>query len=484
MLGRLRRLPVRWALALTSAGLTFAILLLFALVIGLFTAQQVRSDFDDDLSLDAANLQQLVRVRETPFEGFTLQGRRFLEAQEAGESAVRVVNAGGGVLFATAEARAFPPPQERTVEAGGYRVVTRPFYASSRPDAIAYLQYGKPASSIKATLARVQFFLLLGVGGGTGLALLAGLAVASRAIAPIARLTAAAKEIARTRDAAVRMPKPAADDEVADLSRTLEEMLMALDAAQGETAAALDRQREFVADASHELRTPLTSVLANLELLEARLAGEDLEITESALRSSLRMRRLVADLLLLARADTGREAPTGPVDLGDVLREAVAEEAPIADAHELELEASPGLVVSGVADDLHRIALNLIRNAIEHTPPGTSVRASARREGSDVVMEVADDGPGIPAELREHVFERFVRGEGDAAAVGGSGLGLAIVRAVAEAHGGSARAGEAPEGGALVNVRLPALAGEAHDGLAARPVRSRPSTVGGVREVR
>ena len=449
---------MRWGLALTSAGLTFAILLLFALVIGLFTAQRVRSDFDDDLSLDAANLQQLVRVRETPFEGFTLQGRRFLQAQEAGESALRVVNAGGGVLFDTEEARGFPPPQERTVEVAGYRVVTRPFYASSRPDAIAYLQYGKPAHSIKATIARVQLFLLLGVVGGTGLALLAGLAVASRAIAPIARLTAAAKEIARTRDAAVRMPKPAADDEVADLSRTLEEMLMALDAAQGETAAALDRQREFVADASHELRTPLTSVLANLELLEARLAGEDLEITESALRSSLRMRRLVADLLLLARADTGREAPRRPVDVADVLREAVAEQAPVAGGHELEVEASSGLVVCGVADDLHRIALNLIWNAIEHTPPGTSVRASARREGAEVVMEVADDGPGIRAELREHVFERFVRGEGDGAAAGGSGLGLAIVRAVAEAHGGSARAGEAPEGGALLTVRLPALA--------------------------
>jgi len=457
---------VRWGLALTSAGLTFAILLLFALVIGLFTAQRVRSDFDDDLSLDAANLQQLVRVRETPFEGFTLQGRRFLQAQEAGESALRVVNAGGGVLFDTEEARGFPPPQERTVEVAGYRVVTRPFYASSRPDAIAYLQYGKPAHSIKATIARVQLFLLLGVVGGTGLALLAGLAVASRAIAPIARLTAAAKEIARTRDAAVRMPKPAADDEVADLSRTLEEMLMALDAAQGETAAALDRQREFVADASHELRTPLTSVLANLELLEARLAGEDLEITESALRSSLRMRRLVADLLLLARADTGREVPRRPVDVADVLREAVAEQAPVAGGHELEVEASSGLVVCGVADDLHRIALNLIWNAIEHTSPGTSVRASARREGAEVVMEVADDGPGIRAELREHVFERFVRGEGDGAAAGGSGLGLAIVRAVAEAHGGSARAGEAPEGGALVAVRLPALAVDSPEAVA------------------
>ena len=466
---------MRWRLALTSAGLTFAILLLFAIVIGLFTVQRVRSDFDDDLNLDAANLQQLVRVRESPFQGFTLQGRRFLEAQEAGETAVRVVNSGGGVLFATEEATSFPPPRAETVEVAGYRVVTRPFYASSRPDAIGYMQYGKPAASVESTIARVKLFLLLGVACGTGLALLAGLAVASRAMAPISRLTAAAKEIARTRDPAVRMPTPAADDEVADLSRTLEEMLMALDAAQGETAAALERQREFVADASHELRTPLTSVLANLELLEARLAGEDLEITESAVRSSRRMRRLVADLLLLARADTGREAPRGPVDIAHVLREAVAEEAPVADGHELELDAPPGLVVSGVADDLHRVALNLIQNAIAHTPPGTSVRASAHREDGQVVVEVADDGPGIPAELGERVFERFVRGEGDASAAGGSGLGLAIVRAVAEAHGGSATVAAAPEGGALFRVRLPALPEGAVDRPHHEPVEASPA---------
>ena len=96
---------------------------------------------------------------------------------------------------------------------------------------------------------------------------------------------------------------------MADLARTLEEMLRALDEARAETEAALDRQREFVADASHELRTPLTSILANLELLEAELRGEQQEMAGSALRSSRRMRRLVADLLLLARADAGRQAP-------------------------------------------------------------------------------------------------------------------------------------------------------------------------------
>ena len=459
LLSRLRRLPVRWGLALTSAGLTFAILLLFALVIGLFTARQVRSGFDDDLRLAAADLQQQIRVRPGLLGGFRLVAREdLMDAAAAGGAAIRVVSARGEVLGQTRNAASFGPPIEGIREADGYRVVSRPLFASAIEGPVAFIQYGKPEAKVKATLARVKLFLGLGVIGGTGLALLAGLAVAGRAIGPVARLTAAAGEIARTRDPAVTLPKPAADDEVADLARTLEGMLRALDASRAETEATLARQREFVADASHELRTPLTSVLANLELLEARLHGEDAEIAESALRSSRRMRRLVGDLLLLARADAGREAPRKPVDLARVIREAAAEEAPIAAEHDLTVDVPSGLTVEAAPDDLHRLALNLIENAITHTPPGTRVRARAWREDGEVALEVADDGPGIPPELRARVFERFVRGDGHARGGGGSGLGLAIVRAVAEAHGGSASIESAQGGGARVVVRLPAAA--------------------------
>ena len=146
---------------------------------------------------------------------------------------------------------------------------------------------------------------------GTFLALLAGLATAQRATRPIVELTEAAREIERTRDPSRRLPHPEANDEIAELARTLEGMLGALDASRGETEAMLDRQREFVADASHELRTPLTSVLANLELLTEELDGEQAETAEAALRSTRRMRRLVGDLLLLARADAKRVRRTG-----------------------------------------------------------------------------------------------------------------------------------------------------------------------------
>jgi signal transduction histidine kinase len=214
----------------------------------------------------------------------------------------------------------------------------------------------------------------------------------------------------------------------------------------------LDRQRRFVADASHELRTPLTSVLANLELLAESLHGDEGDAARSALRSSRRMRRLVADLLLLARSDVGREVSRQPVDLGQVALEAAAELGHLSGEHELSIDARPA-VLHGDHDELLRLTLNLLENALRHTPPGTAIRASTAEEGPNAVLVVEDDGPGVPPELAATLFERFVRGAGDR---GGSfGLGLAIVRAVAHSHGGSVTLEDVAPHGARFVVRLP-----------------------------
>jgi signal transduction histidine kinase len=146
------------------------------------------------------------------------------------------------------------------------------------------------------------------------------------------------------------------------------------------------------------------------------------------------MRRLVGDLLLLARADARRTQSRGPTDLADVLLEAASELGPMAVDHELSIDAQPS-VVPGARDDLHRLTLNLMENAARHTPPGTHIRASTRIENGAAVLTVEDDGPGVPPELGKRVFDRFVRGAGTGTR--GSGLGLAIVRAVAESHGGT-----------------------------------------------
>jgi signal transduction histidine kinase len=244
---------------------------------------------------------------------------------------------------------------------------------------------------------------------------------------------------------------PHADDEVAELARTLQAMLDGLEEAREETEGALVRQRQFVADASHELRTPLTSILANLELLTDVLDGERGEAARSALRSSQRMRRLVGDLLLLARADAKRQLPREPTDVGRVLVEVAAELGPVADGHNLTVDADEA-VVEGTRDELHRMTLNLMENAIRHTPEGTRIWARVAAENGQVVITVQDNGPGVPAELHDRVFERFVRGTGDRGS--SSGLGLSIVRAVAESHGGSVALEDADPGARFV-VRLP-----------------------------
>ncbi|MEA2353843.1 MAG: two-component system, OmpR family, sensor kinase, partial [Thermoleophilaceae bacterium] len=345
---RIRRMPVRIRLALISAGLTFAILALFAVVIGVFGARQVRSEFDDELKLYAADYQQ--QVIEPSLTGPVVIPDA-LEAPAAGGGAMRVVIPPH--VWETRNAPPLGPARSGLRDHGDYRVVARPVKGPSGRT-VGYLQFGRPHSGVNHTIARIDLFLAVGVVGGTLLAFLAGLGLARRAMRPIANLTKAARGIAETRDPGVSLPKPEADDEVADLANTLEDMLGALDSARAETEDALARQREFVADASHELRTPLTSILANLELLEAELDGEGREMAGSALRSSRRMRRLVADLLLLARADAGRESLREAVDLADVVSEAAAEAAPVAAGHELSVQlpdrGNGGPMVDGVSD--------------------------------------------------------------------------------------------------------------------------------------
>jgi two-component system, OmpR family, sensor kinase len=315
----LRALPIRIRLAAISAGLTFVILLLFSLMVGKFAGDQVRSEYDNDLRRTAADLEQRLPIEASP-NGPQISlflADELFDTAASGDAVVRLLDVDGDVVLPRGDPVDLGPPRSGIVDYGHFRVASRILRDPSGAPA-AYLQYAKPRDSIDSTITRIRVLLGLGVIGGAALAFLAGLALARRAMAPIANLTQAAREIERTRDPAVELPTPEADDEVADLARTLDEMLRALDAARHETEGALARQREFVADASHELRTPLTSILANLELLEAELHGEDAETAGAALRSSRRMRRLVGDLLLLARADAGREGLRERVELAAI----------------------------------------------------------------------------------------------------------------------------------------------------------------------
>jgi two-component system OmpR family sensor kinase len=452
-----KRWPVRWRLASVSAVLTFLILVIFALVVGRLTSSRLQSNFNSELQDNAAQLASEVNIEPDLTGHFRchLPSQPLLTNPSAH---VRVVT-GTQVVCAPPGTPSLGPPHPGGISnAGELRVATSQAVGFTG----VFLQYGRSTDSLGSTINRLWLFLAVGVLGGTALAALAGIAIAGRAMRPIATLTTTARSIATTRDPSHRIPEPERDDEVGELARTLDQMLRELDAARSETEQMMQLQREFVADASHELRTPLTSILANLELLQERLAAEpgtedEQDAVGSALRSSKRMSRLVSDLLLLARADAGRTGVRHEVDLAKVASAALAEVRPVADGHRLTISEAGPVPVQANEDELHRLAVNLLDNGLRHTPDGSEIKVAVERRNGDAVLEVSDDGPGIPAGMESQIFSRFVRGSGPADVAGdsGTGLGLAIVKAVATSHGGDVEAGPSPTGGARFTVTLP-----------------------------
>ncbi|MFF6961627.1 ATP-binding protein [Streptomyces sp. NPDC008317] len=282
--------------------------------------------------------------------------------------------------------------------------------------------------------------LLAVVGGVTWL-------VTRRALAPVAGIRREMAAITASEDLSRRVPEPAAHDEVARLARTTNETLTALE-------ASVERQRRFVADASHELRSPIASLRTQLEVGSAHPQLLDVP---GAVKDTVRLQQLAADLLLLARLDAGETPTQRPVDLAALVREEAegraADRTPV--AVDIGQDAALRAEVNGSRGQLARLVRNLLDNAQRHAR--TEVTVSVRRGDGRIVLAVADDGAGVPEAERERIFERFVRlDEARSRDDGGAGLGLAIARDVAHRHGGTLTVGAAPSGGARFELRLPA----------------------------
>jgi two-component system, OmpR family, sensor kinase len=279
------------------------------------------------------------------------------------------------------------------------------------------------------------------------------------------------REMAKTADAIAsgdlgrRVPQESPVTEVGRLGTALNEMLTQIESAFAEKSASEERLRQFVADASHELRTPLTSIRGYAELLR-RGGFSDEAGTRKALQrvedEAKRMGGLVEDLLLLAELDRGRPLQAEPVALRQICADVVADTNAFDHGHALYMYPDKGsgsdevddVVVVGDAERLTQVAHNLVRNALAHTPAGSTVRVSVRAESGMGVLRVTDDGPGISPAVAPRVFDRFYRGD-PARSGPGTGLGLAIVRAIAVALGGTAEVALPPGRGACVLVRIP-----------------------------
>jgi signal transduction histidine kinase len=289
-----------------------------------------------------------------------------------------------------------------------------------------------------ASVHEVQRRLLLAAGVALLIALLLGYGGARAFGRRIRRLERAADRIAGGRfDEPVR---DSGGDELGELALAFERMRVRL-------AQLDDARREFVANASHELRTPLFSLSGFLELL----ADEDLdeptrrEFLGSMQEQVQRLTKLASDLLDLSRLDAGRlTVEREPVDLTALCEEIADEFAPIARSGGHVLESRAGSAVTALADELRVVQIGriLLENALLHTPAGTAVRITARSDGGRAVLEVEDEGPGIPADQQEQLFERFFRLDGTRAS--GSGLGLAIAKELAELMNGSIEIASSP----------------------------------------
>ncbi|WP_421119235.1 sensor histidine kinase [Aquihabitans daechungensis] len=277
-------------------------------------------------------------------------------------------------------------------------------------------------------------------------------------VRPVQQMTAMAKAIGEG-DLSQRIPEATPGTEAGELGVALNQMLGRIEESFDERARSEDRLRQFVADASHELRTPVTTIRGYAELYRLGGLTSDHEISEAMRRTeqeATRMGQLVGDLLDLARLDQGRPLTLAPADVTALAADAVADAGAVEPDRPISLDAPAPAVVLGDEALLRQILANLVANARVHTDPDTPITVRVRDAGASVVLEVADQGPGMAPDVASHAFERFFRA--DPARTrhrGGSGLGLSIVAGTVAAHGGTVALETAPGQGTLVRVTLP-----------------------------
>jgi len=444
-----------------AAVFTLALAVAFALGSWLFLSQlrtELLNTTDATLQAQLAGAGQLLPAGSRPPPPAV---RSFNPAQ--GETVLQVIDRSGKVRAASQDAGTVPmlnPAQLGQARSGKLsqaitfdeeplRVVAAPLTDRSGWVAVA----GTTLDTVNGTLGTETLALLI---GGVAFVLIGGLGaywLAAAALSPVERMRQEAAALSdRDTEGGLRVPRTR--DELAALAGTMNDLLARLH-------AALARQRGFVADASHELRTPLAVLSAELELAgrAGRSRAELVQAVADAELEVARLTRITNDLLMLARSDEGRLAVRpARTDLRELLDRSAGQAAGRAG------QAGVGCVVDAPqeltalvdTDRIRQAVDNLVDNALRFAPPGTEVTITARAEGTGVVIEVADAGPGFPADFLPHAFERFRRPDtGRARTEGGAGLGLAIAAAIAAAHGGTATARNGPAGGAVVRISLP-----------------------------
>jgi two-component system, OmpR family, sensor histidine kinase MprB len=369
----------------------------------------------------------------------------------------QLVQANGEVVRPADPAIRLPvSPEARAVAAGEHDA----FFADDRPDGThvrvytaavesgGAIQVARALEDTDQTLNELALILAAVTLGGVALAAGLGYIVSRAALAPVARLSDAAEQVAATHDLSQRID-PGGGDELGRLAVTFNSMLETLE-------ASLAAQRQLVADASHELRTPLTSLRTNIEVLAGSEGLADVQrqrLLDDVVGELGELTALVGDLVDLARGVEARDGTPARLRLDRLVATAVERAQARSPSTRFRLETEP-CTVKAVDAALERAVSNLLDNAVKWSPPGGPVEVLVSTDGE---VSVRDHGPGIDSADLPYVFDRFYRSTA-ARHLPGSGLGLAIVRQIVEADGGTVTAEQAPGGGAVLRLRLPPIA--------------------------
>ncbi|MFZ1905658.1 MAG: HAMP domain-containing sensor histidine kinase, partial [Steroidobacteraceae bacterium] len=337
--------------------------------------------------------------------------------------------------------------------------------AARGSDGARYLvEVGTSSADIEATLAHVLSMLAVSLPVAVCVAVAGGFVLVRRALKPVASIARKAEDIS-LHNLSERLPVVHSGDEIERLSVALNRMIRRLE-------DAVHSSKQFVADASHELRTPLTVMRGELESLaqDAGLGGETRETLGSVLEEVDRLGEIVDGLFALSRLDAG-ETPAEWVkfDLAELAVTTAGQMSLLAEDKQVSVscESAGGVTVEGDRARLKQVVVNLLDNAIKYTPSGGRVRLSVRPEAGFAVLEVSDDGIGIPAEALPHVFKRFFRVDSSRSREqGGAGLGLSIVKSICGVHGAEVEVSSSPGQGSTFRIRQPLAAEPAASGLA------------------
>jgi len=454
--------PLSVRLVATYATLTAATLLVVAGIVVLVVRGHLARELDHELAETVQSFKNGPATHMTAPSDLAGLSREWLRVKPFhGEQVVAVRTAEGAVLSTSSEldlrqladgSALLEAHETKWWDTDGpngpVRALTTPILWEGRQ--IGTIVVAASEEQIRSELSAL--FVGVGLASVTGMALAAGLGFAAvrRTLRPLGRISEEVRTVENSGYPSGRVTQDGPMDEVGNLAAAFNRMLDKLQ-------ATFDNQRRFLADASHELRTPLTVARGQLELLDGVLSHpEHRRSLGLAVEELDRMRRIVEDLLLLARLDEGVQMAREPVEVELVLRES-ALRAMLLARRDIAVSCDPDLFALADPEGLLRVVTNLVTNAVQHTSQDAAVSLAARRRGDRVVMEVRDSGPGISPHDLPHVFDRMYRGsDPPSSSPGGAGLGLPIAASLVQAMDGTIHLDSGPRG-TMFTIDLPAI---------------------------